>query len=115
MMSKKVVFSSKLLVIGVFSLLAVGSWVGFEIYKNLTQTTVPKVLQEQIKPLETEIDDGVVIDLQNRRVFNEQLLNSVKSRALETKKQDNEVAELELLEDSGSSESVEVSASAQVD
>lgn len=98
-MNKDRFFSSNSLVIGIFTLLAVGSWVTFDVYRGLTKSTVPDVLQEQIRPLDTEFDEEVVNNLRNRRQFSDQFLLTVESKALEEQEQGEGAVELELIRD----------------
>ncbi len=70
------------LVIGLFTLLAVGSWVVFDVYRALVKTTVPEVLQEQIKSLDPEIEATIISDLNNRRQFSEEYLDTLTPRFL---------------------------------
>lgn len=122
-MNKDKIFSSNSLVIGIFTLLAVGSWVAFDVYRGLTKSTVPDVLQEQIRPLDTDLDEEVINNLRNRRQFSDQFLLTVESKALEEQEQGEGAVELELIknenqvEESGqatSSGAVESSPSAEV-
>lgn len=76
-------WSRGVLIIGVFTLLAVGSWVGFEIYRSATKTTLPTVLQSQIQPLEPEVDQKLIDDLKSRQRYDETALSSVQSVAIE--------------------------------
>lgn len=69
--------SMDILFIGVISLIAVGSWVIFDVYRSLTVTTVPRVLQRQIRPLESQLDEELFADIKARRQFTETELNSV--------------------------------------
>ena len=69
--------SFDILMIGVISLLAIGSWVVFDVYRSLTKTTVPRVLQKQIRPLQSTIDPQLFADIKLRRRFTQQQLNSV--------------------------------------
>jgi cytoskeletal protein RodZ len=69
--------SMDILFIGVISLLAVGSWAIFDIYRAATVTTVPQVLQRQIRPIQSEIDDELLSDIRSRRRFSETELLSV--------------------------------------
>lgn len=76
--------SYDLLVIGVISLLAVGSWVTFEVYRATVKTTLPRVLQRQIKPLKGKINPETMENLKGRRQFETSLLESVVPRAPKT-------------------------------
>lgn len=98
-MNKDKFFSSNYLVIGIFTLLAVGSWITFDVYRGLTKSTVPDVLQEQIRPLKTGLDEETINNLQNRRQFSDQFLLTVESRALEEQEQGEDAVELELIRD----------------
>ena len=98
-MNKDKFFSSNSLIIGIFTLLAVGSWVAFDVYRGLTKSTVPDVLQEQIRPLETEFDEENINNLRNRRQFSDQFLLTVESRALEEQEEGEGAVELELIRD----------------
>ncbi len=122
-MNKDKFFSSNSLVIGIFTLLAVGSWVTFDVYRGLTKSTVPDVLQEQIRPLKTELDEEIVNNLRNRRQFSDQFLLMVESKALEEQEEGEGAVELELIRDenqveegdqSTSSGAIESSPSAEV-
>lgn len=74
---KKQSRSKSVLIIGIFTLLTVGSWVIFDVYRSLVKTTVPNVVQQQIQPLDSKLDNDVMTDLQARRSFTDQELNSV--------------------------------------
>lgn len=115
-MSEKKIFSSNTLVIGVFTLLAVGSWVAFDVYRGLTKSTIPKVLQEQIKPLKTEFDEELINNLKGRRQFSDEYLSTVESKALEEKEEPESAVELELIKEEGeTTESVQASPSAEIE
>jgi hypothetical protein len=82
MAKRKRAFSSNILIVGVFSLLAVGSWVSFDIYRAIVKTTVPKSVQEEIKPLNPEIDSGLVNSLTSRKKYEEDYLNRLQPKFL---------------------------------
>jgi len=86
MASKKKSKSQGLLIVGVFTLLAVGSWVGFDIYRGLTNTTLTEVQQKQIRPLRVSVDEEMVQKLRSRRRIEDFYLNSVESRAVPSEK-----------------------------
>lgn len=71
--------SQSALIIGVFSLLSVGSWIAFDLYRALVKTTLPEVLQAQIQPLPTEINEEVLADLRGRLQLDEATLNQVET------------------------------------
>lgn len=74
---KKKNHSKSVLIIGLLTLLTVGSWVIFDVYRALVKTTVPHVVQQQIQPLDSKLDPDVMTDLQSRKSFTDQELNSV--------------------------------------
>lgn len=78
---EKAPLSFDILMIGVISLLAVGSWVIFDVYRSFTVTTVPKVLQKQIRPLNSKLDPDLLSDIRARRQFSDLQLNSVTPKA----------------------------------
>ena len=67
------------LIVGVFSLLAAGSWVGFDLYRVVVKTTLPQVLRSQIEPLPTKIDEELINNLRGRRRLDEVGLDLVES------------------------------------
>ncbi len=71
--------SANILMIGIFSLLAVGSWVIFDVSRALTKTTVPVILQKQIEPLPVDISAATIGKLRSRRQFDPLELNTVNS------------------------------------
>ena len=70
------------MVVGIFTLLSVGSWVAFTVVRNATKTTVTKVQQNQILPLESLIDEAVIKRVRVRRAYEDAILDSVVSRPL---------------------------------
>lgn len=71
------------LIIGVLSLLAAGSWIAFDLYRAVVKTTIPEVLQTQILPLETSINQDTLNDLKGRRQLDETTLSQVQSIPVE--------------------------------
>ena len=43
-------FGRNILILAIMSLITVGAWIGFEVYHAYTQTTIPRVTSELIKP-----------------------------------------------------------------
>jgi len=56
--------------VGVMTLLAVGSLVAFQVYFALTKSSISDLQEKAIKPLDGSIKEGVVENLQGRRWFN---------------------------------------------
>ena len=70
--------SIDLLTIGVLSLLAVGSWVSFDVYRAITKTTLTEVVQRQIEPLKIDLSIELLKKLQSRVQLDPLLLNTVR-------------------------------------
>lgn len=64
-------------------MLAVGSWIGFDIYRSLVKTTLTNVLQAQLLPLQTSIDEATVADIRSRLQYSQATLDQVQSVAAE--------------------------------
>lgn len=80
--TKKQTLSGNLLIFGIFSLLAVGSWVAFDVYRSIVKTTVPRVVQTQVRPLNPELSPEVLRSIRGRRQFDEGYLESLAPRFL---------------------------------
>lgn len=63
------------LIVSILTLLTVLSWIGFEVYRIATQSTIPEVTQEQMVSLNPKIKKEVVDDLKNNLWFEEEELN----------------------------------------
>lgn len=74
--------SANVLLIGILGMLAVGTWVIFDIYRALTATTLTEVQQRQLQPLRVDIGDELIARLQARRQFDQLTLNTVQSVAV---------------------------------
>lgn len=61
--------SRDLLTLSVLTLITVFTWIGFEVYRALTKTEIPTVLQRQIEPLNPTIKRDIFQDLKSRRSF----------------------------------------------
>jgi len=74
---KKIKFGKEALFLTVFSLLTVLTWVGFEIWRSASQTTIPKVSREQVLPLNANLTKNIFEKLgQNLSFTQEELDNS---------------------------------------
>ncbi|MBU1200051.1 hypothetical protein KJ953_00775 [Patescibacteria group bacterium] len=69
-MKPKKTISMYVLMVGVMTLLVVGSLVMFQIYSALTKSQITEVQQKAIKPLDGNIKNEVVTNLVGRRWFN---------------------------------------------
>lgn len=57
-------FGKNILFLSIMTLVTVLCWVGFEVYHAYTQPTVPEILKELIKPLDSTINITVVEDIE---------------------------------------------------
>ncbi len=69
-MKPKKTISAHVLMLGLMTLLAVGSFVSFQIYSALTKSQISELQQKAIKPLDGNIKEEVVQNLTGRRWFN---------------------------------------------
>ena len=56
-------------------MIAVFVWIGFDFYKGLTKSSIPVVLQEQLKPLDPDFDINALESLKKRRYIKEEELD----------------------------------------
>lgn len=64
------------LTLAIMTLITVLTWVGFEVYRVAVKTTIPKVTQEQMKPLNSSLDRQTIENLKSNLAFSEEELNS---------------------------------------
>lgn len=69
-MKPKKTISAHVLMVGMATLLMVGSFVAYQIYSAFTKTQVSEVQEKAIKPLDGNIKQEVIDNLSNRRWFN---------------------------------------------
>lgn len=58
-----------ILLISIFTLLTVFTWVFFELAKTVKTTTVTQTIQEIIIPLDPIIDSETLSNIRNRQIF----------------------------------------------
>ncbi|MFH1289472.1 MAG: hypothetical protein ABIH88_02010 [Patescibacteria group bacterium] len=85
-------FGKDLLVLTILTLLVIVTWVGFDIYKALNKTTIPKATKEQMQKLDPTLNTKVIEDIKSRIVFSEDDLNNPSAQV---KKDEDEEAEIE--------------------
>lgn len=66
---KRNYFSRNLLVILILTAITIFVWIGIETYKILTNQEYPKVVQEQLEPLDPSIDTKIIEDLSNKKNY----------------------------------------------
>lgn len=67
-------FSRDLFFVAILTVITVFTWVSLDTYRAFTKSEMPKVLQEQLSPLNPEFDRQVFEDLSKRIMFNKELL-----------------------------------------
>ena len=72
---KKVKLGKNTLLISIISLLTIASWIGFEVYRIATKTTISPTVREQMSPLSPRINREVIDSLKETLVFTEDELN----------------------------------------
>lgn len=85
-MKPKRTMSANILLLGIMSLLMVGSFVGYQIYSAITRSQISKEQEISIKPLDGSIKAEVVNHLKSRRWFNESEINEPIWRVIEATK-----------------------------
>lgn len=63
------------LIMSVLTLITVITWIGFEVYRVATRTTIPKVTQEQMLPLNPVLKIEVIESLKANLYLSEDELN----------------------------------------
>jgi len=63
------------LIFSVLTLITVLTWIGFEVYRTATKTTIPEVTQRQMAPLEPKIKKETINQLRENLWFAEEELN----------------------------------------
>lgn len=53
------------LILSILTLITVITWIGYEVYYAATKTTIPKVTQEQLTPLNPKLKKEVMEDLKS--------------------------------------------------
>ena len=72
---KKIKFGKDILVLTILTLVTTLTWIGFDVYKALTKTEIPKVLKKQTQPLKPQIATKTIKKLESRISFSPQELN----------------------------------------
>lgn len=64
------------LIMSIMTLLTVLTWIGLEVYRTYNQTSIPKVTQEQMLPLNPVLKTEVIEALKANLTFPEEELNT---------------------------------------
>jgi len=73
---KKFQLGKNALFFSILTLITVITWIAIEVYSTVKKTTIPKVTQEQMTPLESKIEKEVVTELKEDLWFSEEELNN---------------------------------------
>lgn len=82
-MNHKRHYSQDLLIIASFTLITVIIWIGLTIYQSLKTPTIPKVLEDQLRPIKSDFDTQAIDALNLRKRVSQQELDQLPVRALE--------------------------------
>jgi hypothetical protein len=72
---KKIKFGKDILTLAIFTLITTLTWVGFAIWSVATKTTINKVTQEQMAPLNPQIKREILESLKKTSFFSEEEMN----------------------------------------
>ena len=71
------------LILSILTFITVLTWIAFDVYKALTKHTLPKILEEQMRPLEPRIDRLKIEKLKERLTISEEELEKISVPVLE--------------------------------
>jgi len=83
------------LIIAILTLITVLTWVGLDVYRTLTKTEIPQILQRQIAPLNPKIPVTTMEGLEPRLSFTQEELSEVVIPAPEEEELEELVEEVE--------------------
>ncbi len=92
---KKRKIQKDVLVLSILTFLAIISWIAFDVYRALTKTEIPKVLKQQIAPLDPSIDSDLLIKLKSRETITSDELGILRQKKEETEIPSTSSADLE--------------------
>lgn len=76
-MIKKFKLGKDAFILSVMTLITALSWVGFEVYRAATKSTISRATKEQLAPLNPKIERGTLNNLKDGLSFEEEELNIV--------------------------------------
>ena len=74
-MMKKFKLGRDILTLTIITLITVLTWVGFEVWLTATQTTITKVTQEQMSPLNPQIQTQIIESIKGNLSLSEEEMN----------------------------------------
>ena len=72
---KKIKLGKDILTLAIFTLITALTWVGFAVWSAATKTTINKITQEQMAPLNPQIKREVFESLKKNSSFSEEEMN----------------------------------------
>ena len=76
-MKKKRQISRDVLILSISTFVTVLAWIAFDVYRALTKSTIPEVLQEQMRILDPRIDKTEIELLKKRLTISEEELGKI--------------------------------------
>lgn len=76
-MKKQKTLNQDVLILSILTLFTVLTWIAFDVLKTFQKTTVPKVLEEQLAPLNPNFDTKTLEDLKQKLSISKEELDSV--------------------------------------
>lgn len=73
----KIKLDKNTLISSILTLITILIWIGLDVYRALTKTTITKVTQEQMQPLEPKIKKDVIQELKSNLSFSEEELKTM--------------------------------------
>ena len=80
---KKLQLNKDALRLAILTLITALTWIAFDVYRILTKTEIPQILQKQIAPLDLKISIKTLEELKSRISFTQEELNQVTTPTLE--------------------------------
>lgn len=80
---KKIKLGKEALTLAILTLVTVLTWIGVDVYRALTKTEIPQILQKQIAPLNPKISTATLERLQQRVSFTQEELSEITVPTLE--------------------------------
>jgi hypothetical protein len=74
---KKFEMGKDALTLSIMTLITILTWVGFDIYRAYSKSTIPQVTREQMKTLNPEIKRSVVDSLKGNLSFSQEELETI--------------------------------------
>lgn len=79
---KKLQFGKDALILSIMTLITVLIWIGFDVYRALTKTEIPQILQKQIAPLNPQIDRETIEKIKTKETISEEELERIPTPAI---------------------------------